>query len=222
MVKHKNIKIKYLCGNSSVGKNISFFDKSLKSKKLPNIIRFDNLDMTSKGEKIDGTLPKYSIIEDKGNYFLNFKIKSEDIKGITKNNIVFKRNLKQYKRLYNADNGWFLDKSKETYRTCIEVTNIEGKYVDLGNSSARVDGFIKSGLVRLAKGIHVIEVSPSTYEEVEDDALDEEILQSKDILYPYNHKYLFQGYEYPSSFAGEKLYLGFERICKFYKKRCVY
>ena len=41
LVKHKNIKIKYLCGNSSVGKNISFFDKSLKSKKLPNIKRFD-------------------------------------------------------------------------------------------------------------------------------------------------------------------------------------
>ena len=41
LVKHKNIKIKYLCGNSSVGKNISLFDKSLKSKKLPNIIKFD-------------------------------------------------------------------------------------------------------------------------------------------------------------------------------------
>ena len=41
LVKHKNIKIKYLCGNSSIGKNISFFDKSLKSKKLPNIIKFD-------------------------------------------------------------------------------------------------------------------------------------------------------------------------------------
>ena len=41
LVKHKNIKIKYLCGSSSVGKNISFFDKSLKSKKLPNIVKFD-------------------------------------------------------------------------------------------------------------------------------------------------------------------------------------
>ena len=27
---HKNINIKYLCGNSSVGKNISFFDKNFK------------------------------------------------------------------------------------------------------------------------------------------------------------------------------------------------
>jgi len=29
---HQNINIKYLCGNSSVGKNISFFDKNLKNK----------------------------------------------------------------------------------------------------------------------------------------------------------------------------------------------
>ena len=27
---HKNIKIKYLCGNSSVGKKISYYDKDLK------------------------------------------------------------------------------------------------------------------------------------------------------------------------------------------------
>ena len=32
--KHKNINIKYLCGNSSIGKNISNYDKSLKNKKL--------------------------------------------------------------------------------------------------------------------------------------------------------------------------------------------
>ena len=29
LVNHKYINIKYLCGNSSVGKNISFYDKSL-------------------------------------------------------------------------------------------------------------------------------------------------------------------------------------------------
>ena len=30
-----------MCGNSSVGKKISFFDKSLKSKKLPIITKFN-------------------------------------------------------------------------------------------------------------------------------------------------------------------------------------
>ena len=39
--KHKNVFIKYLCGNSSVGKKISFFDNSLKSKKLPKISKFN-------------------------------------------------------------------------------------------------------------------------------------------------------------------------------------
>jgi len=41
LVKHRNIKIKYLCGNTSVGKKISSFDKSLKLIKLPKIIKFN-------------------------------------------------------------------------------------------------------------------------------------------------------------------------------------
>ena len=38
---HKNVLIKYLCGNSSIGKKISYFDKSLETKKLPNIVKFN-------------------------------------------------------------------------------------------------------------------------------------------------------------------------------------
>jgi len=41
LVKHKNVNIRYLCGNSSVGKKISFFEKSLKFKKLPKIERYN-------------------------------------------------------------------------------------------------------------------------------------------------------------------------------------
>ena len=40
LARHKKIHIKYLCGNSSVGKNISFYDKSLSKKKLPVIRKF--------------------------------------------------------------------------------------------------------------------------------------------------------------------------------------
>ena len=36
LINHKQIKIKYLCGNSSIGKKISDFDKTIKHK-LPNI-----------------------------------------------------------------------------------------------------------------------------------------------------------------------------------------
>ncbi|MDA7750266.1 N-acetyl-gamma-glutamyl-phosphate reductase [Candidatus Pelagibacter sp.] len=41
LVKHNGVKIKYLCGNTSVGKNISSYEKSLASKKLPKIIRYN-------------------------------------------------------------------------------------------------------------------------------------------------------------------------------------
>ena len=41
LIKHSDVKIKYLCGNSSVGKNISSYEKSLSSKKLPKIIKYN-------------------------------------------------------------------------------------------------------------------------------------------------------------------------------------
>ena len=41
LLKHQNINIKYLCGNSSVGKKISFYDNKLVSKKLPKIVKFN-------------------------------------------------------------------------------------------------------------------------------------------------------------------------------------
>ncbi len=40
LAKHKNVNIKYLCGNSSVGKNISNFDKELKNINFPKIVKF--------------------------------------------------------------------------------------------------------------------------------------------------------------------------------------
>ena len=42
LCKHRNVTIKYLCGNSSVGKKISYFDKSLSKEKLPKISKFQN------------------------------------------------------------------------------------------------------------------------------------------------------------------------------------
>ena len=41
LIKHKYINIKYLCGNSSVGKKISNYEKSLINIKLPKIIKFN-------------------------------------------------------------------------------------------------------------------------------------------------------------------------------------
>ena len=41
LVKHNDVKIKYLCGNSSVGKAISSYEKSLSSKVLPKVTKYN-------------------------------------------------------------------------------------------------------------------------------------------------------------------------------------
>ena len=41
LVKHNGVIIKYLCGNSSVGKKISYYEKSLGNKRLPKIVKFN-------------------------------------------------------------------------------------------------------------------------------------------------------------------------------------
>ena len=40
LIKHKNVKIKYLCGSTTVGKKINIFDKSIKIKYLPRIVKY--------------------------------------------------------------------------------------------------------------------------------------------------------------------------------------
>ncbi len=52
--KHQNINIKYLCGNSSVGKRISFYDKILRNKKLPRIVKF-NVDFGTTGLNMENS-----------------------------------------------------------------------------------------------------------------------------------------------------------------------
>ena len=41
LCKHKYIKIKYLCGNSSIGKQLYYYDKKLKKYNLPKIVKVD-------------------------------------------------------------------------------------------------------------------------------------------------------------------------------------
>jgi len=41
LINHKYVRIKYLCGNTSVGKKISYFDNYFKNKRLPKITKYN-------------------------------------------------------------------------------------------------------------------------------------------------------------------------------------
>ncbi len=86
LIKHKYINIKYLCGNSSVGKRISSFDKNLKSQKLPKIIRFNKkflkeVDViftalpNGEAQKISKLLSKHNVLIDLA---ADFRLKNEN------------------------------------------------------------------------------------------------------------------------------------------------
>ena len=81
LIKHKNVNIKYLCGNSSVGKKISSYDNSLKSKKLPKIIKY-NKKYLNNVDIVFTALPNGEaqlISKDLSKEGLSFRIKAKDL-----------------------------------------------------------------------------------------------------------------------------------------------
>jgi len=102
LVNHPNINIKYLCGNSSKGKSIYSFDKNIRNKKLPKIIKFNKkllneIDLVftalpnGEAQKISNSLLKNNVLIDLS---ADFRLKSAKdyfkwykIKHGSKNNI---------------------------------------------------------------------------------------------------------------------------------------
>ena len=121
LIKHPNINVKYLCGNSSIGKSIYSFDKSIKYKKLPKIIKFNSkllkdVDLVftalpnGQAQKLSNILLKKNILIDLSAdfrlksakaYLKWYKIKHNSINNI-KNSIyalpeISKKKIKNYK-----------------------------------------------------------------------------------------------------------------------------
>ena len=104
LVKHNYVSIKYLCGNTSVGKNISYYEKSLNSKKLPKIVKFNksylkNIDLiftalpNGEAQDISNNLLKNNVLidlaadfrlKDASSYYKWYKQKHRAIKNIKK------------------------------------------------------------------------------------------------------------------------------------------
>ncbi len=177
LIKHPNINIKYLCGNSSMGKSIYSFDKSLKSKTLPKIIKFKsnllkNVDIiftalpNGQAQKISNKLLKKNVLIDLSadfrlktakEYLKWYKIKHSSKKNI-KNSIyglteLSKNRLKNYKII--ACPG--------CYPTSILlplIPLIKSKIINLNNIV--IDS--KSGYSGAGRGVHKKYINKNLYE----------------------------------------------------------
>lgn len=104
--------------------------------------------------------------------------------------------------------GWSFNKLRRLYETTVYIDDPNGRYLELGDTSAYLNGRLVSGKVFLPQGYTVFGTSESNYIEVNSGLLSAAALESEDPLYPYNHKYLIEGYNYADSFSGDEIYQG--------------
>ncbi len=179
LVKHKYVKIKYLCGNSSIGKKISDFDKSLISKKLPKIVKFNKrylneIDIiftalpNGEAQEISNYLKANNVLIDlaadfrlkkASDYFKWYKQKHKSIKNIKKSIYSLPEISKHEVKKFN------IISCPGCYPTSILlplIPLVEKKLINLQNIS--IDS--KSGYSGAGKGVHKKYKDQNLYESI--------------------------------------------------------
>jgi hypothetical protein len=118
------------------------------------------------------------------------------------------------------ENGWGF--SEPYYSTSVSVTSNTGIDIDFGDQEVVVDGAAVNGVVSFTKGTHAILAHKDNWAEItHGDVTDLDSLKAADSLYPYNHRYLVEGYPYPSAWPTDdkKVYLGFDVVAQHLMKQ---
>ena len=141
--------------------------------------------------------------------FLNLYIDSEYSSKFVLRNTVVKRNLPQTNlKLYGVSSGWFVDESTYEYKCAFRVDDIEGRIIDFGSTSAYINGRQVTGQVHVPEGYHTFKTSHTNWHDVPEGILSHTDLEEADPAYPFNHKLIIEGYNYPKTFQGNRIYEG--------------
>lgn len=195
----------YLAGEDGVYKSI--VDSNQDRVAGTNIVKFsinrkrDNRRDPSKivntvdatGLVVPTSLPEtLFMIEGEDDYIVNHYVSGRSIRDV----------YYDYQESNSLLGGWVQE--GETLSTWI--FNEIDRDLDLGPSGLNIDGIFRSGLTRISVGVHKIECNVIQYSSVSETISQESTLIDEDLLYPYNAKYLIEGYPYPLAFTGEKRY----------------
>lgn len=178
---------------------------------------FDIVDLESSLGYLAEKVPEEIVLKT-NEKLLNYYIKAEKKELFIKESLSIKRNILSNKdnKTYRASSGWEFDGSK--YSTVIEITQPEGRYINLGNASCLLNGRIVNGKVFLTFGKHSFKTSKENWIDldVEESSIQSiRQLKSIDRLYPFNHKYVIEGFNYSNVFRGVKEYIGVDKVYAF-------
>jgi hypothetical protein len=110
--------------------------------------------------------------------------------------------------------GWGLSE-RETYVCSFLIKAPEGREIDFGSSGVKIDGQIRSGAVLIPPGWHTFETAKVNWLSLTGaNPVNETELRDIDPLYPYNHKYLIEGFSYQEAFREGRVYLGADLYCQ--------
>lgn len=105
----------------------------------------------------------------------------------------------------SSNDGWI--KTEDKYFTTFFIEELEGRYIDFGPTPCLIDNISRSGKVFLKYGVHTIKTNQYS-KIISPEAINEIELKNKDSLYPFNHKYLIEGFNYSNNYIGHRIYLG--------------
>lgn len=178
-----------------------------------NYVRFGNLEYNNK-EKIEQDrdvdsfcLEDYTFIDNSKESLFNLNLNSEEFGTIDKDSILIERDIFNPNK---RNSGWI--KATNSYSCWIYIDELEGRTIDFGSSYCNINDRVRTGKVHFAKGYHKFKTSSQNWKALSRDVNTLEELQESDTLYPYNHKYLIEGFKYKKNFSGEKIYSGVTKV----------
>ena len=108
------------------------------------------------------------------------------------------------------------------YKTTVLVKNAAGVGMDFGSKVIVIDGAATLGKTTISQGRHSVWVHKDNWKSITavDPIVDVGTLKKADALYPYNHRFLVEGYPYPVTWptGAEKVYRGFDIVAESFMK----
>ncbi len=114
----------------------------------------------------------------------------------------------------NLQRGWsYVD---PFYITNVEVFSENGLSIDFGDQQIIIDNNSSHGKVLLSKGIHNIKINKNNWIPLLSGIVSLDNLKNIDKLFPFNHKYLIEGYSLPEI---DNPYKGVDIFAGYYMKQ---
>jgi hypothetical protein len=122
-------------------------------------------------------------------------------------------------KVRGISNGWRFE--DPYYKTTVYVDNANGTDIDFGGKAVIIDEVSTTGTVNIPQGNHIIYVHKDNWKEIDRSSVVDLVdLKAADSLYPYNHRYLVEGFYYPAAYptTDEEIYVGFDIVAEYLMK----